>query len=253
MRYLQRAIISFLLGAVIFCAYEGIQQLVSGVPFRFDIMTVGRYLVATGFGGLVGVLFGLSNLRLTLALERVRESKDQLEHLLAVSAMDMGQELEPVAEKPKDREFRDYFDDEWWRAIRHERPITLILCSVDVMENTASDSNIGDHLEELLNKWVKRPADLVIRYSERSVLLMLPDTSVEGAAKFVEVLRNQMNNQPIPSMDVPLSEIARTSVGLASGIPIQGYRPEQMIEAVEKALEQSRSEGFIVIDRPFRP
>ena len=253
MRYLQRAIISFLLGAVIFCAYEGIQQLINGAPFTYDIMTVGRYLVAAGFGGLVGVFFGLANLRLTLALERIRDQKEQLEHLLAVTAMDMDREIVPAAGKPEGQEFSDYLDGEWRRAIRHEKPITLVLCAVDVMDEVTGDLNYGDHLEELLNKWVKRPADLVVRYSDRTVLLLLPDTSVEGATKFVEMLRQEISDQPVSPMDMPLSEIAQISMGLASGIPIQGYRPEQMIDAVEQALEQSRREGFIIIVRPFKP
>ena len=253
MRYLRRVIISFLLGAVIFCTYEGIQQLVNGMPFVYDIMTVGRYLVAAGFGGLVGVFFGLANLRLALALERIRDHKEQLEHLLAVSALDMEQEIRPAANQPESREFDDYLDGEWRRAIRHQKPITLVLCAVDVMDDATGDLNYGDHLEDLLNKWVKRPADMVIRYSDRTVLLMLPETSVEGATRFVEMLRQEINDQPVSPMDVPLSEIAQISIGLASGIPIQGYHPEQMIEAVEKALEQSRREGFIIIDRPFKP
>lgn len=249
MRYLRQVIIYFLLGAVIFCLYEGVKQLINEIPIVFDNLTFGRYLTAIVFGGLIGVLFGLFYLRQVLAQERILDSKAQLQHLLAVSAMDEGDQ---AAESPDNQEFSEYFDGEWRRAIRHQRPITLVLCAVDVMNDAASDLNIGDHLEELLNKWVKRPADVVTRYNDRSVLLLLPDTSVEGAAKFVEVLRKQMDNQPIQPMDVPLSEIAQTSVGLASGIPIQGYQPEQMVAAVENALEQSRREGFIVIDLPFK-
>jgi|APSaa5957512622_1039677.scaffolds.fasta_scaffold58750_2 two-component system, chemotaxis family, response regulator WspR len=253
MRYLRQVIIYFLVGAVVFCLYEGIKQLLDGAPFVLESLTIQRFLMAIGFGGLAGVLLGLTNLRLEMAQERILESKDQLEHLLAVSAMDEEKRAEPAIGNLENREFSDYFDAEWRRAIRHERPITLVLCAVDLMNDGSGDLNIGDYLEEFLNNWVKRPADVVIRYSDRSVLLLLPDTSVEGAAKFVEVLRQQMDSQPIPPLDLPLSEFAQTSVGLASGIPIQGYRPEQLISAVEKALEQSRREGFIVIDRPFKP
>ena len=253
MRYLRQAIIYFLVGAVIFCVYEGIHQLVNGEPFVLNRMTIGGYLLAIGFGGLIGALIGLSNIRLMLPQERLLESKDELERLLAVNAMEMDLTTEPVTGKPGNRDFSDYFNDEWRRAMRHQRPITLVLCAVDLMGDAVGDLSIGDYLEEFLNKCVKRPADVVIRYSVRSVLLLLPDTSVEGAAKFVVMFRQQMVNQPVPHLDVPLLEIAKTSVGLASGIPIQGYRPEQMITAVEKALEQSRREGFIIIERPFWP
>jgi len=148
---------------------------------------------------------------------------------------------------------RRYFDSyllaELKRALREHQPISLILADVDDFKayNDCYGHQAGDdclrQVAAALKAVGRRPADLVARYGGEEFAMVLPATAMDGALDVAKLIARAMEEMSIPHARSRVSSSVSLSQGVASLIPSQDTKPENLIELADQALYQAKQQG----------
>ena len=147
------------------------------------------------------------------------------------------------------RRFIEFFDLEWRRSQRNARPISIILVDVDFFKlyNDTYGHQAGDkclkNIAETMDKIIKRPGDLVARYGGEEFVIVLSETSSEGAEIIAENLRIQIENLKIDHKKSSVAKHVTISLGCATVIPDQESNSSILIKAADEALYRSKKGG----------
>jgi len=148
---------------------------------------------------------------------------------------------------------RRYFEEtirrEWRRAMRHKKPISLIMADIDHFKafndtygHPAGDKCLKEVVTALQNA-LKRPADMVARYGGEEFAVVLPETDRDGARVVAEMQRLQVEALEIENAHSNVSSQVTISLGVASDMPIQNSTPKTIISAADEALYRAKSAG----------
>ncbi len=149
--------------------------------------------------------------------------------------------------------FEGFMDREWRRAIREQKPLSLIMADIDHFK--AFNDNYG-HLggDDCLKKVasviaaeVKRPADLAARYGGEEFMVGLPNTDLDGAVEIAEKLRRNVEALAVPHAYSPTAPVVTISIGVAALIPTREMAPAQLIKLVDTALYSAKHAGRNVV------
>jgi diguanylate cyclase (GGDEF)-like protein/PAS domain S-box-containing protein len=147
------------------------------------------------------------------------------------------------------RKFDEYFANEWLRLTREQSPLALILCDLDYFKlyNDTYGHQAGDRclhqVAQAVSKTIKRPADLAARYGGEELAVILPHTTLEGAAIVANQICLQIKALAIPHINSPIDLYVTLSVGVAGCIPSQDSSPEFLIKTADQALYQAKQLG----------
>jgi len=156
------------------------------------------------------------------------------------------------------RYFDRYFEQEWQRLAREQKPISILLCDVDYFKqyNDFYGHQAGDRclqrIAHLLSKAVKRPADLVARYGGEEFVLLLSDTDTDGALIVAQNILHTLREIKIPHTTSEKKYIS-VSLGIGTAIPSQQITPESLLAATDLALYAAKARGrdrYVVADNP---
>lgn len=137
---------------------------------------------------------------------------------------------------------------EWTIAIRHERPLVLIMLDIDFFKkfNDHYGHPAGDEclksVANVLQESVQRPGDVAVRYGGEEFLLILPDTDSAAAQHVAEKICTSISLLTIPHDPSPLG-IITVSAGISVLTKDSFKDITELLKAADVALYQAKQLG----------
>lgn len=148
---------------------------------------------------------------------------------------------------------RKYFDarlkDEWNRAIREQHPVGLLMIDVDFFKlyndyygHPAGDACLQSVANAVGGKMV-RALDLLARYGGEEFVVVLPNTSSQGAYKVALGICQAVSDLHIPHAASTVADHITVSVGVASLLPDRRSTADRAVAAADQALYSAKQQG----------
>lgn len=146
---------------------------------------------------------------------------------------------------------RRYFDQslamEYERAYRDKGPVSILLLDIDHFKriNDRYGHPFGDLCliegAKLIQAAASRPADTAARYGGEEFVLLLPNTTLEGAALVAEKVRSKFESQLFSDETTQVK--LTVSVGVASRVPTQHESYGTLLRQADNALYRAKEQG----------
>ncbi|HUS63440.1 MAG TPA: EAL domain-containing protein [Kofleriaceae bacterium] len=145
------------------------------------------------------------------------------------------------------RAFQERLREEMARARRYGKPLSLLYCDIDEFAkiNTELGYQTGDailrRLAEVLSTGDAagrlRESDVAARFGGEELVILLPETSKEGASIKAERMRASVERASFPH-----DRTIRISIGIA-GFPDDADSPDDLVRSAERALASAKAAG----------
>lgn len=180
------------------------------------------------------------------------QSKIQLENLMREleeknKALERLANIDGLTEVYNHRFFQDFFGRELARAVRHQRPISLLLADIDHFKSFNDNHGhlVGDAiLKEVCIVTAKelREHDLLARYGGEEFAFVLPETDAEAALTVAERLRQAVAGHRFG--DQRDGYQVTLSIGVATMTPPEeSFKKNELIGYADEALYQAKRKG----------
>jgi diguanylate cyclase (GGDEF)-like protein/PAS domain S-box-containing protein len=175
----------------------------------------------------------IQNVELAEAQRRLSEMNQKLDALAT---------LDGLTGLKNRRRFQEHVIEEFQRHTRFDAAISLMMIDVDKFKlfNDSFGHLAGDEVLKKVAHILKssmREVDFVARYGGEEFIVLLPRTSKMAALMLGERVRCSIESQSWNERPITIS------VGVTTISKINGHTPEQMIEAADKALYESKKHG----------
>ncbi len=183
---------------------------------------------------------------LLAVVETLRDTTEQKLAQMALHSLAVKDGLTGLANR---RSFDERLEADWLHAIREGSPLSLLLVDVDHFKlyNDTYGHQKGDaclkSVAEAMDRQVFRPADLAARYGGEEFAVIMPTTDEDGALHVAERLREAVFDLNLPHSASLTADRVTLSVGVASVIPSEDGKPQDLIEAADSALYRAKHAG----------
>ncbi len=150
------------------------------------------------------------------------------------------------------RRFDQALGQEWDRAARDRRPLSLLMIDVDRFKlyNDQYGHQRGDQclfaVAAAVGELVRRPGDLAARYGGEEIALLLPATTAVGAAELAARLCGAIEARAITHEANLPGRVVTVSIGVATtspGLTEQATGSRALIAAADAALYEAKRRG----------
>lgn len=147
------------------------------------------------------------------------------------------------------RRLDEYLQQEWKRMARESQPLSLLLLDVDFFKkyNDTYGHLQGDQclkkIAQIIQKNVKRPADLVARYGGEEFAVILPNTPSSGAKQVAKRIQQGLQELQLEHRASSVSPWVTLSCGISGLIPNHYQSPYRLIQSADQALYQAKEQG----------
>ncbi len=140
------------------------------------------------------------------------------------------------------RDMDKILETELSRTLRYGTALSLIMIDVDHFKkfNDLHGHEMGDTVLRSLAETMKqhcRNIDYPCRYGGEEFCIILPGTNTLGALESAERLRKKIENTPVSNLRITIS------VGVASVPDIPSKKPNDLLNAADKALYEAKNQG----------
>lgn len=177
-------------------------------------------------------------------LELERSLKEANENIKILSITD------PLTKSYNRGYILEYLPKEVNRAIRYERALSLVLCDIDHFKkvNDTYGHQAGDQVliefVESIKQSIRQDLDWIARYGGEEFLIVLPETSPEGAWFLAERLRNRISKHKIIFQGNAIHITSSFGIsGFDSATSDGNISSESLINTADKYLYQCKLEG----------
>ena len=149
---------------------------------------------------------------------------------------------------PNRRSFDNRLKQEWNRAVRDKKSLSVMILDVDKFKNynDTFGHQQGDvalkTVARTIKNSVKRLIDFAARWGGEEFTVLLPSTNSEGARRVAEKIRKAVEDAKI-ACDDPKGEKITVSVGISVLIPSQDSSIESFISTADAALYKAKETG----------
>src|SRR5215510_3524114 len=143
------------------------------------------------------------------------------------------------------RHFLALAENEWSRGKRYERPLSLLMLDIDLFKsvNDRFGHDVGDKVIVYVARMcteMKRGSDIVARLGGEELVLLLPETDIDGALLVAERLRSSIAEQPVAVGSESLK--VTVSIGVAQAVPaVAGIH--ELLKRADEALYAAKRSG----------
>lgn len=198
------------------------------------IMVSGILLVA------LLVIYALVNINRNRALVA---SKQRLEQ------MSLTDGLTQLANR---RHFDQFLEQEWARAMRQKRPLSLVMLDIDYFKpyNDYYGHPAGDEclreVSRILQGVVRRPTDMLARYGGEEFAVVLPDTT--SGEVIAEACRAAVEKAAIEHQVSDVSDRVTLSGGVCSMVPGVSNSLDELKQQADAALYRAKHAGRNIVE-----
>jgi len=173
-------------------------------------------------------------------LNTIEEEKNELEN---ISVED------PLTKAYNRRGLMQLFRTHWKNCIRYSLPISIILFDLDRFKNY--NDNYG-HIKgdsvlisvaDCANSILYRPEDYLGRYGGEEFLIVMPNTTLEGAKRVAKRLHTAVEEMRIPHEYNDDFQWVTVSSGVATIYPNEFAEIEDFINEADKVMYQAKKSG----------
>lgn len=156
--------------------------------------------------------------------------------------------LDALTSVPNRRYFDEYFSREWSRALRDRRPLSLLMVDIDQFKlyNDTYGHQAGDQclaqVAAALSGALRRTGDFVARYGGEEFTVILPGAGQAGAGQVADRMRRAVAGLNILHPGGSSGRLT-ISIGMATIIPSEQDRIEQLIANADAGLYRAKREG----------
>lgn len=146
------------------------------------------------------------------------------------------------------RRFDEILTKEWGRAIRSNKPLSLIMIDVDYFKkyNDHYGHASGDVILKTVAKTIfdtlRRPADVVARYGGEEFVVILPETNIDGGKIIGEKIRAAVASLNIPHEKSEIADFISISLGGAT-ISDNDLDENLLLKSADDMLYQAKGLG----------
>jgi diguanylate cyclase (GGDEF)-like protein len=150
---------------------------------------------------------------------------------------------------PNRRHFETVVQNEWNRALRYDKPLSLIMVDVDHFKryNDYYGHAAGDDcLKAIADSFVstiRRASDMVARLGGEEFVCLLPEVPREQAINLAEQILFSIRDLGIAHADSPVADHVTVSLGLATLNLDQHTTWQNLLQHADVALYQAKHEG----------
>ncbi|MGD8192695.1 PAS domain S-box protein [Brevibacillus ginsengisoli] len=150
---------------------------------------------------------------------------------------------------PNRRFFDENYQKEWNRALRNNKPLSIIMFDIDFFKgyNDSYGHQAGDdclkQVAQLISAPLRRPGDFAARYGGEEFIVVLPETDCAAAAMIAEKIRHNVETAQFPHNQSSISPYVTISGGIASTIPTSEQQPKTLIATADKNLYEAKQKG----------
>lgn len=186
--------------------------------------------------------------------QRVEERTQQLaqanSELSALNTKLQGlAETDGLLEIANRRHFSDRLLAEWRRARRERQLMSLLMIDVDYFKryNDHYGHQAGDDCLRAVARAavqsINRGGDLVARYGGEELVVLLPNTPLDGARHVAQQILAEIRKLDIAHAGSQVASHVTVSIGVATLLPDGERDPSELIAAADRALYAAKNNG----------
>lgn len=200
----------------------------TGIPL--SSLLLGHF--AIGLIGLVGLF---------VAGRRLSKAYETIERQAVIDAL---------TEIPNRQSFSETMEKEFKRSQRDRVPLSVIMCDIDHFKeyndnygHTQGDACLKKIAQTIRNS-LKRAGDFCARYGGEEFIVILPNTSHDGAMRVAERIRSNVEEMGIVHKKSLPARVITVSLGAATlGDTATLHSLEQLIKYADRALYRAKEQG----------